>query len=80
MCSISEIVFCTLTYQLVSGLFLWFISLYQMTPLHLAAERGRYKTIIVYLVDQGADVDIKDDNKVHTDSSCFELLMRKDTA
>ena len=37
-----------------------------MTPLHLAAERGRHKTIIVYLVHQGADVDIRDVNEVNT--------------
>ena len=36
-----------------------------MAPLHLAAERGRYKTIIVYLVDEAhANVDIKDENEV----------------
>ena len=51
----------------LADLFLFFfLSLYQMTPLHLAAERGRYKTIVVYLVDNGADVDMRDKNKVNT--------------
>ena len=53
-------------------LFLFF-SLYQRTPLHLAAERGRYKTIVVYLVKEGADVDMTDKNEVNpitTNSSC----------
>ena len=52
--------------QLVSGLFVSFFSLYQRTPLHLAAEKGRYKTIVVYLVDNGADVDMRDNNEVNT--------------
>ena len=34
-----------------------------MTPLHLAAETGRIK-IIKYLVEQGADINIQDDNGV----------------
>ena len=34
-----------------------------MTPLHLAAESSRIK-IVDYLVDQGADVNIQDDNGV----------------
>ena len=34
-----------------------------MTPLHLAAESGRVK-ILGYLVDQGADINIQDDNGV----------------
>ena len=54
-----------------------------MTPLHLAAERGRHKTIVVYLVDNGADVDMRDKNEVNAitaNSSCwFELLMREGT-
>lgn len=49
--------------QLVSGSF--FSPLYQMTPLHLAAGRGRYKTIVVHLVDKGADVDMRDKNEVN---------------
>ena len=54
-----------------------------MTPLHLAAERGRYKTIVIHLVDKGANVDMTDKNEVNTvtanNSCCFELLMREDT-
>lgn len=46
--------------------YLFLFSLYQMTPLHLAAEKGRYKTIVVYLVDNGADVDMRDKNEVNT--------------
>ena len=38
-------------------------SLYQMTPLHVAAERG-YVKIVDYLVGKGADIDIKDENGV----------------
>ena len=37
-----------------------------MTPLLLAAERGRHKTIVVHLVDNGADVDMTDNNEVNT--------------
>ena len=34
-----------------------------MTPLHLAAESGHVK-IVEYLYDQGADINIQDDNGV----------------
>ena len=34
-----------------------------MTPLHLAAERGRW-VVLKHLVDQGADVHIQDQNGV----------------
>ena len=34
-----------------------------MTPLHLAAESGRIE-ILNFLVDQGADINIQDDNGV----------------
>ena len=44
-------------------LLLCFLFLHQMTPLHLAAESGRIK-ILGYLVDQGADINIQDDNGV----------------
>ena len=40
-----------------------FLSLYQMTPLHLAAQRGRYN-LVRYLVDKDADVNIQDINGV----------------
>ena len=35
-----------------------------MTPLHVAAQRGDRISIMEYLVDQGADINIKDDNEV----------------
>ena len=45
--------------------------LHQLTPLHLAAERGRYN-LVKYLVDQGADVNIQDLHGVmlQTTSAC----------
>ena len=46
---------------------------YQMTPLHLAAESGRIK-ILKHFVEQGADINIQDDNGViicdHTYQCC----------
>ena len=36
-----------------------------MTPLHLAAESGHYK-ILNYHVDQGADINIQDNDGVVT--------------
>ena len=39
------------------------LSLHQMTPLHVVAERGR-SLIVKPLVSQGADVDITDDKGV----------------
>ena len=38
-------------------------SLYQMTPLHVAAEKG-YIKIVDYLVGEGAYIDVQDDNGV----------------
>ena len=35
-----------------------------MTPLHVATQRGDRIGIVNYLVDQGADIDIEDDNGV----------------
>ena len=35
-----------------------------MTPLHVAAEKGDRISIVKYLVDQKADINIKDDNEV----------------
>ena len=40
-----------------------FISLYQMAPLHKAAERGRYE-VVGYLAGKGADKDIHDEEGV----------------
>ena len=33
---------------------------HQQTPLHLAAERGRFENTLKYLVDKGADINIKE--------------------
>ena len=35
-----------------------------MTPLHVAAEKGDRLDIVKYLVDNGADINSKDDNGV----------------
>ena len=45
-------------------LFVFVFSLHQMTPLHVAAEKGDRISIVKYLVDNGADINIKDDNEV----------------
>ena len=39
-------------------------SLRQITPLHVAAERGHTR-IVEYLVDKGAHIDIQDKNGVN---------------
>ena len=45
------------------------IFLHQITPLHLAAEGARVRTV-EYLVDEGADINIQDDKGVMVPSSC----------
>ena len=35
-----------------------------MTPLHVATQRGDRISIVNYLVDEGADINIKDNNGV----------------
>ena len=35
-----------------------------MTPLHVAAEKREYLDIVEYLIDKGADINIKDGNGV----------------
>ena len=45
--------------QLISGLLMLFISLHQMTPLHVAAEGGCIK-VVKCLLDHKADVNMKD--------------------
>ena len=40
------------------------LSLHQMTPLHMAAERGGRLNIVEYLVGKKADINIKDNNGV----------------
>ena len=42
---------------------MYFLFLHQMTPLHLAAERGRL-VVLKHLVDQGPNVNIQDQNGV----------------
>ena len=42
----------------------YFISLHQMTPLHVAVERALTE-IVKFLVDRGADITIKDYNGVN---------------
>ena len=49
----------------VIELYLLHFFLHQMTPLHFAAESGRIK-ILNYLVEQGAPINIQDDNGVIT--------------
>ena len=52
-------------------------SLYQMTPLHVAAERG-YIKIVDYLVGKGADIDTQDEKGVImydcSNNNCFLSL------
>ena len=49
--------------------------LYQMTPLHLAVETNHIK-MVECLLDQGADLDLQDDDKVilHTNVVDYILL------
>ena len=51
-------------------------SLHQMTPLHLAVESNHIK-MVECLLDQGADINVQDDNQVilHTNGvEYFELV------
>ena len=43
-----------------------FFSLQQMTPLHVATEKTGRSSIVKYLVDKGACINIKDDSGVST--------------
>ena len=49
---------------LVHDLLLLFLFLYQMTPLHLAAESGHINKV-KYLCDEGADINIQDNDGVN---------------
>ena len=40
------------------------VSFHQMTPLHVATQRGDRISIVNYLVDKGADINKKDNNGV----------------
>ena len=37
---------------------------HQMTPFHVAAERGRCEEILEHLLSKGGDIDIKNDDGV----------------
>ena len=39
-----------------------FLSLYQMVPLHVAADEGRQK-VVGFLFGKGVDIDMKDENR-----------------
>ena len=45
---------------LISQLLLSCLSLHQMTPLHVAAEKGDRLDIVEYLIKNGADINIID--------------------
>ena len=56
-------------------------SVHQMTPLHLAVESNHIKMVECFL-DQGADINVQDDNEVilHTNAvEYFELAGRCST-
>ena len=46
-------------------LLLHFLSVHQMTPLHVAVERGDRINILKYLLKKGAEIDITDDYGVN---------------
>ena len=57
-------IFCNLSgSQSFSDLGLWFLSLHQMTPLHVAAKSARFQ-VVVYLADQGNNINTKDSDGV----------------
>ena len=58
--------FSILTSPEVSDFFAYFCCffLHQMTPLHAAAEKGRFN-VIKPLVDKGANINIKDNDGVN---------------
>ena len=51
-----------------------FFSLRQMTPLHVATEKRCRSSIVKYLVEKGAGINIKDDSGVSTDSRLILLI------
>ena len=65
---------CQLVYTLISmelsQLLLQFLILHQLTPLHMAAEKGHCEHILKYLVK--ADINIKDSNGVSTISIYYQ--------
>ena len=56
------------TNSLEVSLLLFFMFLHQMTPFHIAAERGRCANILGYLIDNGdvTSINIKDKDGVST--------------
>ena len=54
-------------------LLLQFLSLHQMTPLHLAAESGHIKKVN-YLCDEGADINIQDNDGVNLNAGIDQLI------
>ena len=40
-----------------------------MTPLHVAAKKGESLEIVKYLIRNGADINIQNENKVNKDST-----------
>ena len=49
-------------------------SLHQRTPLHVAARRGHVHTV-GYLVDKGADINIRDRYLVSLLTICADLII-----
>ena len=54
--------------QSISCFLLYFVSVYQMTYLHVAVEGGHMNTV-KHLVDKGADINTKDDHGVSVNAS-----------
>ena len=54
--------------------FKYFCLLYQCTPLHVAASKGRDYTV-KWLVHKGADMDIKDNNGVSETKLLMEAII-----
>ena len=56
-----------LTSSEIHFLSLHFLSLHQMTPLHVVTEKLRARfSVVKYLVDKGAGINIKDNRGVST--------------
>ena len=57
-----------ITISIIANTWLKFVTFsYQQTPLHVAVSKGRDYTV-EYLVEKGADMDIKDKNGVSVKS------------
>ena len=53
----------------------YFVSLHQMTPLHLAVERNRIK-MLECLLHQEADINIQNDNEVILHTNAVDITLR----